>query len=64
MKKTMFLYTKQILEKVSFDPNLFCKEVEKALKVLLPYEVEKLVAWLIIYTKERPELKRCHIFLV
>ncbi len=62
MKKTMIQYTKNILEKVSFDPTLFCKEVEKALKILLPYEIEQLVAWLIQYTNERPELKQCHIY--
>ena len=42
MKKTMFSYTKNVLERVSFDPLLFCKEVRKALKVLLPYEIEQL----------------------
>jgi len=42
----MFSYTKTILERVSFDPLLFCKEVEKALKILLPYEIEQLTDWL------------------
>lgn len=42
MKKTMVAYTKTILERVSFDPLLFCKEIEKAMKILLPYEIEQL----------------------
>jgi hypothetical protein len=63
MKKTMFNYTKNVLERVSFDPLLFCKEVKKALKVLLPYEIEQLKDWLLQYTKEKPELKQCHLLL-
>lgn len=59
MKRTMFAYTKSILERVSFDPLLFCKELEKALKVLLPYEIEQLTEWLLSYTIERPELRQC-----
>lgn len=59
MKRTMFTYTKSVLEKVSFDPTLFCKELEKALKVLLPYEVEQLLDWVLTYTIEKPELQHC-----
>lgn len=56
MTRPMFAYTKQILVSVSFDPKLFCKEVEKALKILLPYEIEQLAEWLLNFTKEKPEL--------
>ncbi|OYU81174.1 MAG: hypothetical protein CFE23_05240 [Flavobacterium sp. BFFFF1] len=63
MEKTMFNYTKGILERVSFDPVLFCKEVQKALKVLLPYEIEQLSEWLLQFVKEKPELKHCQIYL-
>lgn len=63
MKKTMFAYTKNILERVSFDPLLFCKELEKALKILLPYEIEQLTEWLKTYTKEKPELSHCQFLL-
>ncbi len=59
----MFNYTKTILERVSFDPLLFCKEVEKALKVLLPYEIEQLSNWLFQFTKEKPELRHCQLLL-
>mgnify|MGYP001000293085 FL=1 len=63
MKRTMFAYTKNILERVSFDPSLFCKELEKALKVLLPYEIEQLTEWLLNFTKEKPELRQCLIYV-
>lgn len=59
MKRTMFAYTKIILERVSFDPLLFFKELEKALKILLPYEIEQLVEWLLQFTVEKPELRPC-----
>lgn len=57
MSKIMFDYTKSILERVSFDPVLFCKELEKAIKTLLPYELEQLREWLTSYIIEKPELK-------
>jgi DNA replication protein DnaD len=59
----MFTYTKSILERVSFDPKLFCKELEKALKNLLPYELEQLREWLLQFTKEKPELRQCLIYI-
>ena len=55
----MFNYTKTVLEKMSFDPALFYKEVEKALKTLLPYELEQLIDWLHNFTTGRPELIGC-----
>ncbi|HEX8561489.1 MAG TPA: hypothetical protein VF676_00790 [Flavobacterium sp.] len=63
MKRTMFAYTKSILERVSFDPQLFCKELEKALKILLPYEIEQLTEWLLSFTDEKPELRQCMIYI-
>jgi hypothetical protein len=59
MSKMMFDYTKSILERVSFDPVLFCKELEKAIKTLLPYEMEQLQEWLLSFIVEKPELKEC-----
>lgn len=59
MTKIMFDYTKSILERVSFDPILFCKELEKAIKSLLPYEMELLKEWLLTFIIEKPELKQC-----
>ena len=55
----MYDYTKTVLERVSFDPILFCKELEKAIKSLLPYEMELLREWLCTFIIEKPELKQC-----
>ncbi|MBF01364.1 MULTISPECIES: hypothetical protein [Flavobacterium] len=59
MPRSMFSYTKQVLVNVSFDPKLFCKEVEKALKSLLPYEIDQLLEWLKTFTNGKPELQAC-----
>jgi hypothetical protein len=63
MSKVMFDYTKSVLERVSFDVSLFCKELEKAIKTLLPYEMELLREWLLDFTIEKPELKQCLIIV-
>ncbi|REJ83040.1 MAG: hypothetical protein DWQ44_02705 [Bacteroidetes bacterium] len=41
----MFEYTKQILQKVSFDRNLFRKELIKAIRILKKEERLMLKAW-------------------
>ena len=55
----MFEYTKTILKKVSFNSDLFSKELEKALTRLLPYEVKELIIWLKVFTSNKPELYIC-----
>lgn len=59
MARAMFEYTKTILTKVSFNSELFCRELEKALKTLLPYEVQELIIWLKQFTANKPELYVC-----
>jgi len=59
----MFEYTKTVLQKVSFNSDLFCKEVEKALKRLLPYEIDELTIWLKQFTANKPELYSCLHFI-
>ena len=59
MARAMFEYTKTILRKVSFSSDLFCKELEKALKRLLPHEVKELTIWLKEYTNNKPDLYSC-----
>ena len=59
MKRPMIEYTKLILSKVSFDPNLFYRELKKAVNSLLHYEVEELKEWLNVYNKNKPELMQC-----
>lgn len=52
----MFEYTKTVLKKVSFSAELFYKELEKALKQLLPYEIDELTIWLKKFTANKPNL--------
>ena len=59
MARAMFEYTKTVLEKVSFNKELFKKELEKAVNRLLPYEVKELFLWLREFTLTRPELHVC-----
>ncbi|MEO8253090.1 MAG: hypothetical protein ABI554_01790 [Flavobacterium sp.] len=63
MPRMIYDYTKSILERVSFAPDLFVKELKKAGRNLLPYEMEHLRNWLLYYTKEKPELKD-YLFIV
>ena len=63
MARAMYEYTKVVLQKVSFDPNLFCKELEKAAQRLLPYELEELRIWIRQFTHGKPELSHCLVYL-
>ncbi len=63
MARAMFEYTKTVLKKVSFDTNLFCKELEKALQRLLPYEIEELNIFIESLILQNPELNQCLIYL-
>ena len=63
MARAMFDYTKTVLERVSFDANLFCKELQKALDRLLPYEIEELKIWITEFTLQNPDLNQCLIYL-
>lgn len=64
MSRMIYDYTKGVLEKASFDPDLFKKELKKAIRNLLPYEMEHLRNWLNFFTVEKPELKQCILILV
>ena len=59
MARAMFEYTKTVLKKVSFNTELFKKELEKAVNRLLPYEVKELFLWLREFTQNKPELHLC-----
>ena len=59
MARAIFEYTKTVLKKVSFDSELFCKELEKAINRLLPFEIEELRIWLVQFTRNKPELYVC-----
>ena len=56
MARAIYDYTKTILKKVSFDIDLFTKELKKAIKRLLPFEIEELRIWLLEFTANKPEL--------
>ncbi len=58
MSRLIYFYTKDTLEKVSLNPELFNRELKKAVKNLLPYEMEHLINWLRFFTNNKPELKR------
>ena len=63
MARAMFEHTKTILKKVSFDSMLFCKELQKAVKRLLPYEIEELRIWIQNLIKKNPDLNQCMVYL-
>lgn len=63
MSRAMLEYTKTVLEKVSFDATLFCKEVQKAVQRLLPYEIEELRIYIQSLVQQNPELNQCMIYL-
>jgi hypothetical protein len=63
MYRMIYDYTKEALERVSFDPKRFIKELKKAVKNLLPYEIDHLRKWLLFYTNGKPELKKC-LFII
>ncbi|MCT4699515.1 MULTISPECIES: hypothetical protein [Tenacibaculum] len=59
MARAMYEYTKTVLKKVSFNTDLFCRELEKALNRLLPYEIDELTIWLKKFTANKPDLYVC-----
>ncbi len=59
MTKIMFEYTRSVLERVSFDHMLFSKELEKAIRTLLPFELDQLKEWLFGFVEGKPELRHC-----
>mgnify|MGYP005847387537 CR=1 FL=1 len=63
MARAMFEYTKEVLRKVSFDVRLFWREVEKAVKRLLPHEIDELKIFINSLIHKNPELNMCRIYL-
>ena len=57
MARAYYNYTITVLEKVSFDPELFIKEFEKAYVSFLPHEKMELKIWLKKFLIKKPELK-------
>ena len=63
MARAMLEYTKTVLKKVSFDVTLFCKEVQKAVQRLLPYEIEELKLFILSLVQQNPELNQSLVYL-
>ena len=57
MSRSIYNYTIEVLKKVSFDAQLFSKEVNKALLRLLPYEKEELRLWIKDFIIDKPQLQ-------
>ena len=57
MARQVYKYTINVLKKVSFDPYLFKKELNKAKKKLLPYEIEELKIWVDAFIFNKPNLQ-------
>jgi len=63
MARAMFEYSKNVLQRVSFDITLFSRELKKAMKRLLPHEVDELKIWVRQLVLMQPELEPCLIYL-
>ncbi|MBU2945938.1 hypothetical protein [Zobellia uliginosa] len=63
MARAMLEYSKTVLKKVSFDTRLFIKELQKAVSMLLPEEVDELKLWLQQYITDKPELEQTLIYI-
>lgn len=64
MARAFFEYTKIILEKVSFDKNIFKRELAKANKLMLPHERKELMVWFRAFCIKRPELSDLEFILI
>ena len=62
MARAMFEYTKEVLRKVSFDVKLFCREVKKAVKRLLPHEIDELKIFINALIHKNPQLNQCRVY--
>ena len=51
-----YFFYKNILRKVSFDTNLFGKELKKAISVLSKHEGIHLYNWALTFSESQPEL--------
>lgn len=52
----MLEYSKVILQKVSFAPDIFSKELKKSIHYLMPAEIKDLAEWLQENFSDRSEL--------
>ena len=63
MSRAMLSYTKEVLQKVSFDVRLFCAEIKKAVNRLLPHELDELREFVYQLSKNKPQLQKGLIYI-
>lgn len=63
MHSNMLDYTKEILKKVSFDTQLFTRELAKAVKILKPHEIDELKEFTRALCRSKPELEASLIYI-
>ncbi len=63
MARAMYKYTLMVLEKVSFDVDLFSNELKKAVKRLLPHEQNELKLWLQKFVFINPHLQPAQLII-
>lgn len=63
MARQMYAYTLSVLEKVSFDVELFSTELQKAVETLLPHEVLELKVWINQYLFVNPHLEPARLVI-
>lgn len=63
MSRAMLSYTKEVLQKVSFDVKLFCIEIKKAVNRLLPHEIHELRDFVFQLSKSKPQLQKGLLYL-
>ncbi|MDN6280402.1 MAG: hypothetical protein L0J45_05295 [Psychroflexus sp.] len=57
MPSAMLDYTKEILNKVSFDAQLFARELAKAVQILQPHELDELKEFIMVLCRQNPQLR-------
>jgi hypothetical protein len=62
MPRAMYSYTIKVLQSVSFDTDLFCREAKKAIAYLLPHEREELKLWMRKMVFLNPHLDSCMVY--
>jgi hypothetical protein len=55
MEQLIYDFTKSSIMKVSYNKELFIKEIMKLSETLLPHERDGLINWLFYYTAEKLE---------
>ena len=63
MSRAMLSYTKEVLQKVSFDVRLFCMEIKKAVNRLLPHEIYELREFVFQLSKTKPQLQKGLLYI-